>query len=69
MKRQRRLNSAKITRRLAPFAKGASGPIDFESRAQSNFIGAGFRQCYVSTEVRMFLLALHGGSSTPLFMF
>ena len=41
----------------------------FESRAQSNVTGAGFRRRYVFTEMRILLVALHVGSWIPLFLF
>ena len=41
----------------------------FGSWLLSNVVGAGFRRWYVSIEMRIFLLALHGGSSIPLFYF
>ena len=41
----------------------------FDSRPQSNFVGAGFRRSYVLFELRIILVALHGGSSIPLFCF
>ena len=41
----------------------------FGSRLQSNVVGAGFQRWYVSFEMGIFLMALHGGSSIPLFCF
>ena len=41
----------------------------FGSRPQSNVVGAGFRRWYVSTEMRILLEVLHGGSSFLLFLF
>ena len=58
---------------ISPFSASSAKCIRpnrlFESRPQSNFVGAGLRRWYVSIEMRIFLVALHASSSIHLFCF
>ena len=69
-RRQRMSRSARISRRLVPLARSASGLVDFSGRDHSRaLLEQAFDDGWYQVELRICLVASHGGSSFSLFRF